>query len=54
MGYQTLPEILEVFAEKLVSNLMSSADSTKEEHRRIVDVSLDTLSSYLNNTVACR
>lgn len=49
-----MQEVLEIFAQKLVQNLMTSANSTSEEHIRLVDLSLEVLSQFLNNTVSCR
>lgn len=38
-----MQEVLEIFAQKLVQNLMVSAESTDIEHIRLVDLSLDVL-----------
>ena len=49
-----MPECLEIFVEKIVQNLMSSANSPKVEERRIVDLALDVFNHYLCNHVSCR
>lgn len=46
--------ILEVFAQKMIGNLMHSADKDSLAHSRIVDLSLEVLSSYMTNSVACK
>lgn len=53
-GFTQMEDILSLFADKLVGNLMASAESQTPEHMRIVDLSLEILSSYLDNTTACR
>lgn len=45
---------LEIFVEKIVSNLMSSADSPKLEEQRVVDLALDVFTHFLSNQVSCR
>lgn len=47
-------DILEIFLQKIIQNLMTSAGSQKREDSRIVDISLEVFASYLNNAVACR
>ena len=49
-----MKDILDIFAEKLIQNLMSSAESTQDEHRRIVDQTLDVMAQYLMNSASCR
>ena len=53
-GQQSMQEVLDIVAQKLVQNLMSSGESSDPEHIRIVDLSLDVLSQYLNNSVSLR
>lgn len=53
-GFNEMKEILAVFAEKMIQNLMTSCESTQEEHRQIVDLTLEVLSSYLINSNACK
>ena len=53
-GQQNLPSCLEIFINKIVTNLMSSADSQKTEEKRIVDQALDVFNHYLSNHVSCR
>ena len=48
-GQNSIDDILDVFAQKIISNLMTSAESEKEEDKRIVDLSLNVFSTYLNN-----
>ena len=36
-GQQSMPNCLEIFLEKIVQNLMSSANSPKLEEKRLVD-----------------
>jgi len=49
-----MPACLEIFVDKIVHNLMSSADSPKLEEKRIVDEALDVFNNYLCNHVSCR
>lgn len=49
-----MQEVLEIFATKLVQNLLSSGESSDPENMRIIDLSLDVLSQYLNNSVSLR
>ena len=49
-----MTDVMEIFAQKLIINLLASANSLNGEHMKVVDYSLDTLAQYLNNTVACR
>ena len=49
-----MEEILDTFAQKIISNLMTSAAFEKEEDKRIVDLSLEVFSTYLNNSVSSR
>lgn len=44
--------ILEIFAQKMVGNLMHSSDKMQKSYQRIVDLSLEVFSAYLMNTVA--
>ena len=53
-GQQSMPSCLEIFLEKIVQNLMSSANSPKLEEKRLVDQALDVFSQYLCNHVSCR
>ena len=53
-GQNNMEEILETFAQKIIQNLMTSAVSDKEEDKRIVDLSLEVFSTYLNNSVSNR
>ena len=53
-GQNNMEEILDIFAQKIISNLMTSASSDKEEDRRIVDISLEVFNAYLNNSVSSR
>ena len=47
--------ILEIFAQKLIGNLMFSAKiKDSRAHTRIVDLSLDVLSQYLQSSIACK
>ena len=46
--------ILEIFAQKIVQNLIQSAGSTEDEHMKIVDLTLTVLSSFLQNTNSCK
>ena len=45
---------LEIFIEKIVQNLMSSAQSPKLEEQRLVDLALDVFTHFLSNQVSCR
>ena len=54
IGFSKMTDVMEIFAQKLISNLLASANSLNGEHMKVVDYSLDTLAQYLNNTVACR
>lgn len=42
-GHQTMQEILEIFATKLVQNLLRSTDSSDRDQVQIVDLSLEVL-----------
>lgn len=47
--------ILKILAQKLIINLMHSANKTAEEaHSRIVEMSLEVLSQYITSTMACK
>lgn len=43
-GFSNMQEVLEIFATKLVQNLLTSNNTQDQEHIRIVDLSLDVLS----------
>lgn len=53
-GQNNMEEILDIFAQKIISNLMTAAVADTEEAKRIVDLSLEVFSSYLNNSVSSR
>lgn len=53
-GQPSMPACLEIFVDKIVQNLMSSANSPKLEEKRIVDDALDVFNHYLCNHVSCR
>lgn len=42
MSYPTIYDILEIFAQKLISNLLQQGQN-KESHNKIIDASLETL-----------
>ena len=43
-GQSNMQEVLDIFAQKLVQNLLNSATSDTTDNRRLVDLSLDVLS----------
>lgn len=47
-GHQTIQLILEIFARKIITNLMHF--ESKHSHKRIVTTSLDVFSSFLINS----
>lgn len=53
-GQASMPVCLEIFIDKIVQNLMSSANSDKSEEKRIVDQSLDVFNTFLVNHVSCK
>ena len=53
-GQSGMEDILDIFAQKIISNLMTSAVSDKVEDKRIVDLSLEVFAAYLNNSVSSR
>jgi hypothetical protein len=53
-GYQNIQTVLDIFAQKIVQNLISSAGSTEAEHMRIVDLTLSVLSNFLSNSHSCK
>ena len=40
---------LEIFVDKIISNLMSNADSPKLDEQRVVDLALDVFTHFLSN-----
>ena len=48
-GQNTMGEVLDIFAQKIISNLMTSAESDEEEDKRIVDLSLEVFSNYITH-----
>ena len=53
-GHNTMGEILEMFAQKIIRNLMSSSVDDEGGEKRIVDQSLDVFCEYLTNRVSSR
>ena len=53
-GYTTMQSILEIFAQKIVQNLVSSAGSSEAEHMKIVDLTLSVLNTFLINQASCK
>ena len=53
-GYQNIQTVLDVFAQKIVQNLISSSGSNEQEHVRIVDLTLAVLSNFLGNSHSCK
>jgi exportin-7 len=49
-----MSEVLNIFVQMCINNLMTSEKSESIDDQRICDQSLDVFSSYLNNTSACR
>jgi len=45
--------VLEIFAEKLIGNLMHTAQD-REGHTKFVDYSLDVFQEYLANSITLR
>lgn len=54
LNQNSMQDCLSIFVDKIVQNLMSSANSPQAEERRIVDEALDVFNHYLCNTVSCR
>lgn len=53
-GQKTMPDLLEIFVDKIVQNLMSSSGSPKLEERRLVDLTLEVFNTFLTNHVSCK
>lgn len=53
-GHQNMEQILEIFSQKIIGNLMFSQDKVSDANLRTVDLSLDVLSQYITSTIACR
>ena len=53
-GYNSMAEVLDVFTQKIISNLMASSANDKGENKWIVDLSLEVFSEYLHNRSTCR
>ena len=49
-----MEEILTIFVEKLVQNLMNSSNSNKFDEQRLVKVSLECFHVYLLHAISCR
>lgn len=52
-----MTEILEIYGEKLVQNLLSNQNGSidaKTEKYKVVEMTLDVFSLYSNNTISCR
>ena len=53
-GYNKMNEVMNIFAQKIISNLMTSSVSGKEEDKKIVDLSLEVLNQFFQNRYACQ
>ena len=53
-GQNSMEEILEIFAQKIISNLQTQASPDKPEEKRLVDISLEVFSTYLCNSISSR
>ena len=49
-----MEDILDIFAQKIILNLQTSAQQNKSEDKRIVDISLEVFSTYLCNSISSR
>ena len=49
-----MQDILVLFADKMVQNLMSLADSNKENEKYLVKVTLTTFHTFLLHQISCR
>ena len=53
MDNQTMQGIVDVFAEKMLQNLVCT-DGTQEEGKQIIDFTLDTFDVFVSSPASCR
>ena len=52
VGFRDIEEILSVFAEKIICNLMSSSESEDFDEKRVVKMTLECFQNFLLNDIS--
>lgn len=53
MDYQDISSVMEIFAEKILSNLIS-ADGSTDDGKRIIQATLEVFESLIASTSSCK
>jgi hypothetical protein len=53
LGFESMPQIMQVFAENLFINLMAVNKSNPERQSLLVDKALETLDKFTSSAVTC-
>ena len=54
LGYNSMEDILNIFAQKIIINLQASAQPNQAEDLKLIDSALDVFTSYLQNSISHR
>ena len=49
-----MEDVLNIFAQKIIMNLQTQAQSSKVEDFKLIDSALEVLTSYLQNSISHR